>query len=322
MRRINIADVGAREGAQHPWIDHLDGVHLIFFEPEPKEFQKLAANKSGNSTVLPYALSDETKARTLHVTRSPGCSSLYEPNHELLSRFPEAERFDVLEKVPVDTTTIDALAQEKGLLADLDFIKLDVQGGELDIIKGGLSFLKNNLIGLESEVEFLEMYKKQPLFSEVDRFVRENLELRLYDLRKAYWKQTKRNSRGTQKGTIAFGDALYLRPPEKLIDWCLRFPNPSDKLQAAVFIAAAYGITDYGFTILKDPRSREILAKDVHEQWASKLEALERASLPSISSGFVSRIFYSLHKLFQPMHNYWAYGETRLGQKKRLLWWE
>ena len=44
-------------------------------------------------------------------------------------------------------------------------MKIDAQGSELNILEGGEKFLKNNLIGLQIEVEFNEIYKGQPLFN-------------------------------------------------------------------------------------------------------------------------------------------------------------
>ena len=52
----------------------------------------------------------------------------------------------------------------------------------------GARFFKQNIVGLEVEVEFAHMYKNQPLFSDVDVFVREKLGLELWDISKVYWK--------------------------------------------------------------------------------------------------------------------------------------
>jgi len=54
---------------------------------------------------------------------------------------------------------------------DLDFIKLDTQGSELDILKGSDKILRSPLIGLEIEMEFISLYKDQPLFGDVVNFL-------------------------------------------------------------------------------------------------------------------------------------------------------
>ena len=48
----------------------------------------------------------------------------------------------------------------------------------------------DNVIGLEIEVEFEQMYIDQPLFNEVDAFVKEK-GFSLFDIKRYYWKRKK-----------------------------------------------------------------------------------------------------------------------------------
>ena len=66
-----------------------------------------------------------------------------------------------------------------------DFVKLDTQGTELYILEGMQHTLKRAIFGVEVEVEFIEMYKNQPLFNEVDIFMRK-LGFHLFDLKKYF----------------------------------------------------------------------------------------------------------------------------------------
>ncbi len=49
-------------------------------------------------------------------------------------------------------------------------MKLDLQGAELDALKGSKNVLKQ-LLGLEVEVEFQEIYQKQPLYGDINKFL-------------------------------------------------------------------------------------------------------------------------------------------------------
>jgi len=55
----------------------------------------------------------------------------------------------------------------------------------------------NNVVGIEVEVEFSELYEKQPLFNDVDNFIRDK-GFELFDLRRGYW--IRKVAAGIQKG--------------------------------------------------------------------------------------------------------------------------
>jgi hypothetical protein len=102
-----------------------------------------------------------------YTTRWPGCSSLLEPNPAIIDRFagigcesPEGN-FHVIDKRVVKTERLDDFD-----LPPIDFVKLDTQGSELMIVQDGVEVISNALM-IESEVEFLPVYKNQPLFADV-----------------------------------------------------------------------------------------------------------------------------------------------------------
>lgn len=72
------------------------------------------------------------------------CCSLYEPNDSLNSLYNNLEVAYLASQSTIETINLDFFAQEYGVDA-IDFIKIDVQGAELDIFKGGSQVLKNVL---------------------------------------------------------------------------------------------------------------------------------------------------------------------------------
>ena len=71
-------------------------------------------------------------------------------------------------------TTIDTISLDHFLdmnkIKNIDFIKIDIQGAELDVFKGGTEALKN-VVSIVSEVEFIPHYVGQPLFGDVCSFL-------------------------------------------------------------------------------------------------------------------------------------------------------
>jgi len=56
--------------------------------------------------------------------------------------------------------------------AHFDYLDIDVQGYELEVLKSGGRNIKN-LLGIHIEVSFVEKYVGQPLFRDVDVFLAE-----------------------------------------------------------------------------------------------------------------------------------------------------
>jgi FkbM family methyltransferase len=241
-RRFSYMDIGARGGLGWPWSKMpSELLSVVLVEPDPEEAEKLQKQMvtTGNGIVLPTALWCNDTELTLNLNRWPATSSVYPANQSFLDQFPQSERFQPVQEIPLQGRAIDSIAGGEGL-PDIDFIKVDVQGAELAILQGGEKTLAAGLIGLEIEVEFAEMYKGQPLFGNVDSFVREKLGLELWDLQTVHWKyQAGMKVAGPTKGRLIFGDALYLRPLTNIQLWLDELPDQVAKEKAAMLIVAA-----------------------------------------------------------------------------------
>ena len=172
--QLNVLDIGAMpEGVPRyqPLADNF-ATHVVGFEPNQEQFQKLA--QDANVTYLPYFLGDGQQA-TFHVTRYPGCCSLYRPNAAVIDLFETigcAEpggNFHVTGTEQVATVRLDDVYP----LERCDFIKADVQGAELDILKHGVAVLESTLV-IETEAAFVELYEGQPLFGDLQVYLREH----------------------------------------------------------------------------------------------------------------------------------------------------
>jgi FkbM family methyltransferase len=140
---------------------------VIGFEPVDAEFKKLEQLKQPNRRYLPYFIGDGSE-QTFHECNFPMTSSLFEPDSALLEKFQNLEELTrVTKKHSVQTKRLDDIPEIKGA----DFLKVDVQGAELMVFQGAIETLKNVLV-IHTEVEFVPMYKRQPLFSDIDVFLR------------------------------------------------------------------------------------------------------------------------------------------------------
>jgi hypothetical protein len=94
--------------------------------------------------------------------------ALLKPNPQVLNLFhgfPDWSR--VVSTEEIDTVKLDSIPEAAGV----DLLKMDIQGAEQMVLKNAKKRLKDMLV-MQLEVEFLPMYVDQPLFGDLDVFLR------------------------------------------------------------------------------------------------------------------------------------------------------
>ena len=135
---------GARDETSHHF-QALQQLKFIGFEPDPAEHSRLLAQGTPGFTYFNAAVGGRDERRVLCVTRNAGCSSLLPPNQALYGQFKNcATDLEVVAKEQVDTVSLDSFLSKSGI-ASIDFLHLDTQGTELDILRGGHIFYQTVL---------------------------------------------------------------------------------------------------------------------------------------------------------------------------------
>lgn len=239
-----VVDVGASGGVDPRWGEFTGSYRGVLFEPDPREYDLLKARSQDNLIVLNAALSDSAGTVDFYLCQKQEVSSAFLPNFEFLRKFPDADRFNVTQTIQVQTDTLDNQLKASGI-EEIDFVKVDTQGCELPILRGGSECL-GTVVGLELEVEFAELYTNQPLFSELDSYVRAK-GFSLFDLKRYFWKRLDGAEAEDQKGQLVFGDALYFRGPEQVLQMNGLTQN---KVLRALSVYLVYGYVDLARALL------------------------------------------------------------------------
>jgi protein O-GlcNAc transferase len=166
---IDILDVGASLNEAPPYQALLDArrARLTGFEPDETERSKLESRYGKPHRFFPNFVGDGQPA-VFHETNWALTGSLYEPNTPLLEKFQNlGELVTPVARHDVGTTRLDDLPA----VGNVDFFKIDVQGSELPIFRNALQALSTTLL-VQAEVEFVELYRGQPMFADVDIFLR------------------------------------------------------------------------------------------------------------------------------------------------------
>jgi FkbM family methyltransferase len=171
-RALTMVDVGCRWGPDAFWLQ-LPGAQVIGFDPDEGECRRLTEEAGGNAVArfVPVALGAREGSARLHLTTQPACSSLFEPDASLIRARPALVVITAAGETEIELQTLDGWTAGEGL-DRVDYLKLDTQGSELDILRGAERILASVRV-VETEVEFNPIYLGQPLFSDVDRYLRE-----------------------------------------------------------------------------------------------------------------------------------------------------
>lgn len=210
--RIKIVDVGAMslgEGTE-PYAALMASVpcDLYGFEPVEAELKKLQANARPGHHFLPHFIGDGSR-RTFHECNFPMTSSLFEPNTALLAQFNNLEELvRVRKSYPVETKRLDDIPEVK----DTDLLKVDVQGAELMVFQGAAKVLETALV-LHTEVEFVSLYKDQPLFGDIDVYLRSKgfVLHQMQPAGRAFKPLVANNDVNAMLSQFLWGDAIYVR---------------------------------------------------------------------------------------------------------------
>jgi len=242
-RPLRIVDVGANpvNTPDYDALLEMGGCEVWGFEPEAAAFAALEANPREGAHYINKAVG------------APGQGTFYQhPQNGLGSLFPirkESVEFlghpgwhrDDVEGAEIELVALDDLDD----LPPPDLLKIDIQGGELDVIRNGREKL-SQAVCVIPEVRFYRMYEGEPLWGRLD--------VELHDqgfvLHKLLFSKPTMiaNSQGNRlkgkavRNQLIDGDAVYIRNPEAPQDW-------SDEQWKQLAIASAGVFSSFDLTL-------------------------------------------------------------------------
>lgn len=260
-----VLDIGARGGADEAMLPIAWVSRIVCFEPDPAEADLLTRKgdpRWREYSVLPFAVGGVSGLQELHVPEDPQGASLLSHNPSMVERFGSEHLHVPRRNVPVQTWTLNDLLKA-GHIDRIDYMKIDVEGAELDILKAGTALLQD-CVALKVECSFLPQRIDQPLIWDVVQFLA-GVGFEVMDLQDLHrWRRRNlpphpyrvRSAMEYSRGQVAQCDVTLLKSAT-----CVRDHEQALRL---VVLSAALGFFDYAITVLRGTPDLAIAVRNQH----------------------------------------------------------
>ncbi|RYI33008.1 MAG: FkbM family methyltransferase, partial [Acetobacteraceae bacterium] len=215
-----VLDIGANPVNVPPYRKLLEsgGCHVVGFEPQDDAYHALVAAAGPNESYIKAAVGTPGKAR-LHLYPSSGLVSIFPLHIPALSFIGMYRRKHRLpETVEIELKGVDEIDE----ITDVDMLKMDVQGAELDILVSARKKLAQAVVVIP-ELRYYRLYENEPMLGDVDVELRAQgfelhkfLQLKRRHIRNS---QTGRLNTALASNQLLDGDAVYIRNLEDPKGW-------------------------------------------------------------------------------------------------------
>lgn len=276
---FHILDAGARFGIHESWKGFQGPAKFFLFEPEPEEEARLRTKYAGDPRmrVLPIALHDKNGELRLNRLKHRGGTTSLTPDpgaRYWTDARPGTGKIE--DQITARAMTMDSWCKEQKV--SLDFCKIDVEGAEEFVLRGGREQLENHILGARVEISFNSLYEGQPeTFSLISQILRSygfmflNLDAFFCNSQVPYSDL----HIGEKFGQLMGADGIWVKPPESIVPPAGSAIDPGRVLKMAYF-AMRNGATDLAMALLLKSAERGVTMVPAHFKGADRAEC-ERA---------------------------------------------
>lgn len=300
IKGINFLDIGCSGSLPGKWKPLWKWINLFGFDPNKEECERV--KKSGDkkylsTTVLPYAIYDQSGEKILYKTQSMYCYSLLKPNIDIVNSFYSyKEMFEVKETEKVQTKALDEVEEIKD--EDIDIFKIDSQGVEVPILSRAQQILQE-AIHVEIEFNFIDSYIDQKSsFGEIEKIMLSNNFL-LFDLNSNHRMPRNNHFKSNyQNEQLIYSEATWLKDYIGLYQKGLLNKKTISRQKAlkALVICNLQGALSYGLELAKLFEKLGLISQ-IELQACAKIENWNLKQKASLWRKTVKKIIYFMLRL-------------------------
>lgn len=169
-------DVGAHKGEFLRYLSKLNHKKIYVFEPQKEIFKILNENFKKNKKIKLFniALGDKNLKKNFYISKLSLTSTFSVNKKTLFTKFKNFilnSKNSYIDKILIKTIKLDKILYNQKIYNT--FLKIDVEGFELNVLKGANKLISNKVKYILVERQFFQLYKNYSP-NKVDLFLKKN----------------------------------------------------------------------------------------------------------------------------------------------------
>lgn len=224
---INIHHVGGIGGyGPAEALNKLRDVKWFVYDADKDSLKASNNLNASNFKLINRCIGLNNKTINFYVTAALSASSIFEssPNasnyvftNNAGSYINWKDNTQAVKTFKVRTRSLDSLLSQK-IIPGVDFISIDAQGSEKNILEGANKSLATTVLGVVTETDFSELYKRQPLFYDIHKFLHKHDFYLSQIFNNQFWNVSPVKVETKGRGFLAVSESLFLRDFERFLN--------------------------------------------------------------------------------------------------------
>jgi FkbM family methyltransferase len=241
--KIVYIDIGGSSISNNYLIKHCNFLKYVIFEPDKrvtKNYQNLK-----NLDIYDFGLWSRDTIKDFNLYKNQISSSFYKVNWNQLKSYVVSntnQPYELKKKIPTKLNKLDIISK---YYQYIDFLKIDAEGAEIEILKGGKKVLKK-VIGIQIEIQNIERYLKSAMSYDVIKYLnKKNYEI--FIINKENWSRLNNFCNINSNFQCVWSDYVFFLNIETVIKNIKEIKNQNQKIlyvKKIIFFMLLYNLHD------------------------------------------------------------------------------